>query len=86
MPDGLVTREMIATIIYRALVNKGVSFEGAEIEFDDDFMVSDYAEGAIKALSSAGIVNGAGDGKFYPQKTCTRAEAATMIYRALQLK
>jgi N-acetylmuramoyl-L-alanine amidase len=43
------------------------------------------AKDEIYFLSEGNIVNGSSDGSFYPDKEVTRAEAAAMIGRALQL-
>jgi len=40
---------------------------------------------AIEALAAMKILNGMGDGKFYPNKTMTRAEYCTMVVKALEL-
>ena len=94
MPDAIIPpavpikvpkKEMIATIIHRVLVKNEVIFANSDLSFDDEILISDYAKEAVTELSAVGIVNGMGNGKFEPKKTCTRAEATTMIYRALQL-
>ena len=85
MPDGIVTREMLATVLYRVIIKSGVSATASGSTFDDESMIADYAKKAVELLSGLGIVNGNGDGNFYPKKNCTRAEAVTMIYRAMQL-
>jgi predicted secreted protein len=48
-----------------------------DIDLDDDFY------DAVKYLVHAGIVNGYEDGKFYPNKTLTRAELTKIIYAAM---
>ncbi len=42
-----------------------------------------WAQKHIEKLHEYGIVNGAGDGNFYPDKPITRAEAAVMVANAL---
>lgn len=44
-----------------------------------------YAKDAIVNLQRAGIVAGEGEGKFYPQRVITRAEASKLIVLALGL-
>ena len=48
-----------------------------------DVEADDWFYGAVNALGEAGIVNGYPDGTFGPEGDVTRAEFATMIYRAL---
>lgn len=49
----------------------------------DDIDIDDGFYDAIKYLVHAGIVNGYEDGKFYPNKTLTRAELTKIIYAAM---
>ncbi|TBL71396.1 S-layer homology domain-containing protein [Paenibacillus thalictri] len=45
-----------------------------------------WAQAAIEALASKGIVNGTGDQVFSPEKNISRADILTMLVRALDLK
>ena len=78
-PDGGVTREDAALIIFRAL---GLENSG-EITFDDAADISDYAKPAISAMVESGYISGMGNGTFMPKATLTRAQAAQLIYNAL---
>lgn len=71
------TRQDICTIVNRIL---GLSGSGSI--FDDDDAIAEYARDAVAALALKGIVNGYEDNTFRPNGNCTRAEAATIIYRA----
>lgn len=53
-----------------------------DIHFDDIDLNDDFYD-AVKYLVHAGIVNGYDDGKFYPNKTLTRAELTKIIYAAM---
>ncbi len=72
-----VTRQDAAAILYR-LAGKPAVSRGET--FADDSDIADYAKDAVYALKSAGIINGRDDNTFDPSNTCTRAEAAKMIY------
>lgn len=86
VPDGVVTREMMATVIYRVLMQR-IDYSSIDMRhFSDESDISEYAREAVGMLGGSGIVNGSDDGSFLPQKKCTRAEAAVMIYRALSVK
>ena len=79
-----VTREDMATILYRATEYAQVNLYSVEDNtFTDETDIADYAKEAVKALSSANVINGMDDGSFMPKKTATRAEAAVMLYNLL---
>lgn len=78
-PNGGVTREDAALIIFRAL---GLEVNG-EITFTDKDAVSDYAKDAIASMVNAGLISGMGDGTFAPKTTLTRAQAAQLIFNAI---
>lgn len=69
-------------------------YEGAKTEVNievvdtlyKDVKSSYWAYPAIKNLNTRGLIKGYPDGTFKPQNTITRAEAATIVARALDLK
>jgi len=69
-------------IVYRALTKLGVQLEIADVSYDDFADVADYAEDAVKALITSGLVNGK-SGKIAPTDYTTRAEVAVLIKRIL---
>lgn len=81
-PGKQITRQEFAAMLYRYL---GLSSSSTEtLPFADADSISSYAQSAIKALYSAGIINGTEkDGKLYfnPCSNLTRAQAAAMIGR-----
>lgn len=76
-----ITRQDAAAILYRIY---NVSSQNGQPSFIDSDEIADYAKKAVNELSAAGIINGMNDGKFYPQKNLTRAEAAVLIYRLME--
>lgn len=80
--DEEITRQDIAVIIFRAIPDKA---EVGNVLFSDMVQVADYAQDAVKALSSLKIINGFDDGTFRPDDKCTRAQAATIIYNVLSV-
>ena len=78
-----VTRQDAAAILYRLLGNPTLERGDA---FADDKDIADYAKDAVYALKSAGIISGKDDNTFDPSNTCTRAEAAKMIYEFMLYK
>lgn len=56
------------------------------IAFKDADEVSDYAKASVERLAAAGMIAGKPDGTFDPKSSCTRAEAAVILYRLLQAR
>jgi 2',3'-cyclic-nucleotide 2'-phosphodiesterase/3'-nucleotidase/5'-nucleotidase len=79
-----ITRQDAAVMINRAMkiINKTKSNVRSYIDFADKAEIADYAEEAIKNLYVTGVINGKENHTFAPKATCTRAEAAKMIYDA----
>ncbi|MGN0181329.1 MAG: S-layer homology domain-containing protein [Candidatus Ornithomonoglobus sp.] len=92
MPDGSfapetqITRQDAAVMIYRALQAIGAEASGGGIAFDDAAAVSDYASEAVGALTAKGIITGKDNNMFAPLDSTSRAEAAVIIYRALNTR
>ena len=91
-PDGVVTREMLSTLIWRyaAMRYEFNYFQRFRVEeaFTDADPVSDWAQESMRLSIGSGIVKGRaveGGTIWAGQATCTRAEAVTMLYRFLQL-
>ncbi|KOY14868.1 S-layer homology domain-containing protein [Paenibacillus xylanivorans] len=81
-PDELVTREQIATMVVRAAQ---IADTESNISFSDVAEISGWARSALAAAIANGLVNGYPDGTLKPKGNTTRAEAATLIQRAIQL-
>ena len=85
-PNGSITREQLATMLYRyAEYKKLDTSKQAELtKFADAKKVSSYAETAVKWAVAEGIIGGTEkNGKAYldPQGNATRAQVATMLQR-----
>jgi len=78
-----ITRQDAAVMIYRTVgaVGRPMNAVRAYVPFADEAQIAAYAKDAVTVLYEAGIINGKQDG-FAPTETCTRAEAAKMIYDA----
>lgn len=82
--DGTLTREQLATMLYRYAQSKGQGFTGAwafQLDYPDADAVSEYAYEAMCWTTMHGIIGGMGDGTLQPQSPATRAEVATMLMR-----
>ena len=83
VPDGDITREDLAVMLYRyANYKRYNTKDTADLdEFSDADDVSSYAVEALEWAVAEGIINGMGNGTLNPQGTTTRAQAAAMIMR-----
>ena len=87
-PDGQVTREQMAAILYRYAKYGGVDVSGADSSrfhsFRDAGQVADYAKEPMVWAVSKGIMQGTPNG-LEPQAQATRAQVAQMIYNFSKL-
>ncbi|MBQ9984874.1 MAG: S-layer homology domain-containing protein, partial [Oscillospiraceae bacterium] len=81
-PRNTITRQDMMVIVYRAMQKLGVELEIADVDYADVADVADYAQDAVKALITAGLVNGK-SGKIAPTDYTTRAEVAVLIKRIM---
>ena len=85
-PDGSVTREQIAAILYRYAKIKGWDISGASSlsTFLDGPQVSDWAARAVEWAYAEGLITGKDGGRLDPQGQASRAEVATILMRLLE--
>lgn len=83
-PNGAITREQLATILYRyaEYVGEDVSARASLSRFTDTGSISAYARDAVSWAVAEGILDGRTATELAPTGECTRAEVATMIARA----
>jgi hypothetical protein len=80
-PYGTITREEIATMLYRYAGNNAQADASALDAFVDGAQVSDWAENAMAWAVEEGYMNGKGANDLQPQATATRAEIAALAVR-----
>lgn len=82
---GVITREQLATILYRYAKQKGydVSKSAALTGFSDADKVSGYAFDAMQWAVAEELLKGS-NGKLNPQGSATRAQVATILMRFMQ--
>jgi hypothetical protein len=88
-PDGNITREQFATILYKyATVYLGLDPETdslPQLSFSDSAQISGYAQTAVRWCCAnkiiSGISNDNGTLRFEPQSNATRAQVAAMLHR-----
>ena len=84
-PDTQITREQIATILYRYAQYKqyGTSASASLSAFSDAAAVSTYAKAPLSWAVAEKLVNGT-DGKLLPRASATRAQVAAILQRYLE--
>ena len=84
-PDGKITREQIAAILYRYAQYKKYDVSVGEdtniLSYDDAQSISSYAIPAIQWACGAGVVTGKSGSKLDSKGNATRAEVAAMLMR-----
>ena len=84
-PDGAITREQIAAILYR--YEESPAVRGALDAFPDHGRVHSYAVDALIWATGKGLINGIRSGdvvNLAPQNNATRAQIASIIMRYLE--
>jgi len=80
-PNDNITREQMAVMVMRAA---GLEPVAEKLSFADSESIAGWAREAIAAAVKNGIISGYPDNSFRPQGKATRAEAATVIAKALR--
>ena len=84
-PNGSITREQLATMLYNYARYKEYDLsigESARLDiFTDAGTISDYAEAAIRWACGSGLISGRTESTIVPAGSATRAEAAALFQR-----
>lgn len=84
-PDDKLTREQMVVMLIRALGEEKAALEYNEsVAFKDANSISSWAFGYAALASQMGLVQGS-EGQFLPQNDSTRAQAASVIYRLMDM-
>lgn len=81
-PNDPITREQMVVMIVKALK---LTMVDEEISFTDKSDISQWAISAINTAEKNGIIAGYQDNLFMPSANATRAEAVTVIIKAIAL-
>lgn len=83
--DGQITREQMATMLYRYAQLKGydVSVRADLGSFTDEASVSDWAKDAMQWAVGVGLIQGS-DNCLTPAAPATRAQVATILMRLIE--
>lgn len=83
--EGSITREQLATMLYRYAEKKGYDVSGsADLSgYSDASQVSNYALTAMRWAVAEGLIQGSGN-RLNPTGTATRAQVAAILMRFMQ--
>lgn len=84
-PNYPVTREQLATILYRYVGTLGISTQkrGSLTSFSDQSKVSSYAKDAMQWAVGVGLINGRTNGTLDPGGNASRAEVSAILQRLI---
>jgi len=84
-PNDNITREQMATILYRYAKYKGYDVSVGEdtniLSYEDALEVSEYALPAMQWACGAGLINGTSESTLSPKTGAARAQVAVIIHR-----
>ena len=82
-PDEPVTREQLATFLYRYAQAQGITLEKTKpsASFTDAGEIHAYAKDAMTWAVETGLLGGYPDGTIRPNAAATRAECAVLLLR-----
>ena len=86
-PNGDITRQQLATMLYRYAESIGLDTEekADTAKFTDAGDIASWAEDAASWAVSAGLMGGRDDGSLDPKASATRAETAAIFERLVKL-
>ncbi len=86
-PNANITREQIATMLYRYAKYLGLDVSGSAAldQFSDGSETASWAKDAMQWAVSAGLFRGDDNGALNPKGDATRAEVATLFERMIKL-
>ena len=82
-PDGTLTREQAAKLITYMLMGSNAEKLGVESTSFKDVAATRWSAAAIEYCATLGIIDGAGDGNFYPAGKLTGYAFAKMLLTAI---
>ena len=85
-PNDPITREQMASILYRYAEYKGIdtSARATLDSYSDAGSISPWATDVVSWANAVGLMNGVGENTLDPQGTATRAQVAAMLQRFIE--
>lgn len=87
-PDAVVSRELMADMTYKFLYYElygAIEEDATSVGYADADQISPDYKKSVNILSNNGLLAGRGGNQFVPQGTLTRAEAAAMASRLIEV-
>ncbi len=84
-PDQAATREDVTVAMVKLKGYNTSDVDYSYLNFRDNDSISNYAKGYVAVAIKNNLITGFEDNTFRGQDTLTRAEAATLMYRAFKL-
>ena len=86
-PDAAITREQMALIMRQYADKLGYTLPVAReaVTFTDENQITSNMKDAVRAIQQAGIMSGKGNNRFGPKDAATRAEAAVVLRRFVEV-
>ena len=86
-PDAAITREQMALIMRQYADKLGYALPVAReaVTFTDENQITGSMKDAVQAIQQAGIMSGKGNNRFGPKDAATRAEAAVVLRRFVEV-
>ncbi|PWM41423.1 MAG: hypothetical protein DBX51_03230 [Clostridiales bacterium] len=86
-PDNKITREQMAVIMKNYADKMGYSIPKTleAVTFADNAQISSWAKDAVKTMQQTGVLSGKANNLFDPKGNATRAEAATVLHRFVEV-
>ena len=81
-PDDPITRQQLAAILWRYA---GSPAAEAGTDYADESAIASYADVAVDWARDAGVISGRDGNRFDPNGRATRAQAAVILHRYLEL-
>lgn len=87
-PNAKITREQMAIMLDNFAKSTHVALpqNNAGVNFADSTKISPWAADSVNRIVASGLMDGYPDGKYKPQGTATRAEAATVVYKLIMIR
>ncbi len=80
-PDMAISRQDLATVLYRMAGKPGIWSGGLVSGYSDSGSIADYAKSAMQWALDNGLINGYEDGTLRPDRAATRAEVCALLMR-----
>ncbi len=84
-PNGAISREELAVILYRAMGSPALPANAAQAlqPYKDGASISAWAQSAMAWAAASELIQGTDEGRLNPERSATRAETAVILRRLM---